>query len=74
VQGVGIFEITPTATGCRFTWAEELDLPFGILGRLGWPLVKPIAHLGLLASLRRMSRQLDSGALPLSPAPAASVP
>lgn len=73
VQGVGIFEITSTATGCRFTWAEELELPFGILGRLGWPLVKPIAHLGLLASLRRMARQLASGALPLSPAPAAAI-
>jgi len=61
VQGVGIFEITPTAEGCRFTWAEELNLPFGPIGRLGWPLVKPIAHLGLLGSLRRMARQLEHG-------------
>ena len=69
VMGVGIFEITPTATGCRFTWAEELDLPFGVLGRLGWPLVKPIAHLALLACLRRMARQLERGTLPLAMAP-----
>jgi hypothetical protein len=69
VQGVGIFEIVPTAGGCRFTWAEELDLPFGFLGRLGWPLVKPIAHLGLLGSLRRMANQLQRGSLPLAMAP-----
>lgn len=73
VQGVGIFEITQTATGCRFTWAEELELPFGILGRWGWPLVRPLAHLGLLASLRRMAKQLERGTLPLSPAPAAAI-
>jgi hypothetical protein len=69
VMGIGIFEITPTATGCRFTWAEELDLPFGVLGRLGWPLVKPIAHLALLACLRRMAKQLERGTLPLAMAP-----
>jgi len=71
VQGVGIFEITPTAEGCRFTWAEELNLPFGPIGRLGWPLVKPIAHLGLLGSLRLMARHLERGSLPLAMAPAA---
>jgi hypothetical protein len=71
VQGVGIFEISPTAQGCRFTWAEELNLPFGLIGRLGWPLVKPIAHLGLLGSLRRMARQLEPGTRPPALAPAA---
>jgi len=69
VMGVGIFEITPTANGCRFTWAEELDLPFGVLGRLAWPLVKPIAHFALLACLRRMAKQLERGSLPLAMAP-----
>jgi hypothetical protein len=73
VQGVGIFEIVPTAGGCRFTWAEELDLPFGVIGRLGWPLVKPLAHLGLLGSLRRMAKQLARGTLPLAMAPDAMI-
>ena len=59
-------------TGCRFTWAEELDLPFGLIGRLGWPLVKPIAHLGLLGLLRRMARQLERGSLPPAMAPDAA--
>jgi uncharacterized protein YndB with AHSA1/START domain len=70
VMGVGIFEVTPTASGCRLTWAEELDLPFGLLGRLGWPLVKPIAHLGLLGCLRRLAKLLERGSIPVA-APAA---
>ena len=53
VQGVGIFEVEPSLGGCRFTWGEELELPFGFIGRLGWPLVKPFARFGLQASLRR---------------------
>ena len=72
VQGVGIFEIEATPTGSRFTWAEELELPFGLLGRLGWPLIKPLARLGLAASLRRMAKQVHRGSLPLNLAPAAS--
>jgi len=71
VQGVGIFEVEPALNGCRFTWAEELNLPFGVLGRLGWPLAKPFARLGLKASLRRMAVQLRNGRLSSATAPAA---
>jgi hypothetical protein len=71
VQGVGIFEVEPALKGCRFTWAEELNLPFGVLGRLGWPLAKPFARLGLRASLRRMAVQLSKGRLSSATAPAA---
>jgi hypothetical protein len=67
VKGIGIFQIEATTTGSRVTWAEELDLPFGFIGGLGWPLVRPIARLGLLASLRRMARLLNRGLLPLAP-------
>ncbi len=71
VRGIGIFQVDPTPAGCRFTWAEELDLPFGVLGRVGWVVVKPLARLGLAASLRRMSRQIKRGTLrpPSGPSP-----
>ena len=72
VRGVGIFEITETDSGCRFTWAEELDLPFGLLGRLGWPVIRPVARVGLLASMRRMARQLERGGLQVPGAPVAT--
>lgn len=66
VNGVGIFQVEPMGSRCRVTWAEELNLPFGLLGRLGWPLVRPIARLGLLFSLRRMARMVERGLLPLT--------
>lgn len=69
VRGVGIFEIEATATGCRVTWAEELELPFGFVGVLGWPLISPIARIGLQASLRRMATQIARGVLPLAAVP-----
>jgi hypothetical protein len=48
------------------TWAEELDLPWGVVGRLGWPLVAPLAKAGLQASLRRLARLLAAGEHPRS--------
>ncbi|WP_336033901.1 SRPBCC family protein [Geodermatophilus sp. FMUSA9-8] len=56
VRGPGIFELTPTATGTDLVWTERLHLPFGIVGRLGWPLVKPGVVLGFRISLRRFAR------------------
>jgi len=71
VRGVGIFEVQVTPAGSRVTWAEELDLPFGVIGRLGWPLIKPLARIGLQASLRRMAKQIANGTLPLAAVPEA---
>jgi hypothetical protein len=45
---------------CRFTCIEGLELPFGRLGALGWPLVRPVAAAGFRASLRRLARLAES--------------
>ena len=71
VRGVGIFEVQATPGGSRVTWAEELDLPFGVIGRLGWRLIRPLARIGLQASLRRMAKQVANGTLPLAVVPEA---
>jgi len=57
--------VTPTPDGCRVTWINELILPFGLLGRVGFLVTRPVAELALGACLRRLARQLRSGALPL---------
>ncbi|MBM9465792.1 SRPBCC family protein [Nakamurella leprariae] len=63
VRGVGIFEIDAARDdSCRVTWTEHLDLPFGLVGRLGWPLVRPVARVGLQVSLRRLAVQLRADA------------
>jgi carbon monoxide dehydrogenase subunit G len=55
VRGSGIFEVTPSGAGAEFRWTEQLDLPLAVAGRLGWPLVRPLAQRGMDASLRRFA-------------------
>ena len=62
VRGTGAFEVEPLAGGrSRFVWREDLDLPLGRLGRLGWPLVRPAFAYGVLLSLRRFARWVEAG-------------
>lgn len=62
VRGDGVFEVVPLGPRrSRFLWTEQLDLPLGVLGRLGWPVVKPIFRAGVVSSLRRMARLCESG-------------
>ena len=57
VRGTGAFEVEPSADGTAvFVWREDLVLPFGVLGRLGWLLLKPIFAYGVLVSLKRFAR------------------
>lgn len=56
VRGPGTFAVEPRGTGSRVVWSEDLDLPLGAVGRLGWPLVRPFARWGLQRSLHRFAR------------------
>jgi hypothetical protein len=56
VRGVGIFAVRRHgADGATFVWSEQLELPFGVLGALGWPLVRPLFGAGLQCSLERFA-------------------
>ena len=56
IRGDGFFEVAPLGPDrCRFTFTELIDLPLGALGRLGWPLARPVLRAGFVASLRRMA-------------------
>lgn len=65
LRGVGTMAVTPTPDGSRATWTNELTLPFGPLGRLGFLVVRPAVELALAACLRRLARMLSAGTLPL---------
>jgi uncharacterized protein YndB with AHSA1/START domain len=57
VRGTGAFHVHDKGPQrSTFVWSEQLVLPFGILGRLGWPLVKPAFTLGLRQSLQKFAR------------------
>lgn len=56
VRGTGAFEVEPRGNNAsRFHWREDLDLPLGVLGRIGWVLVKPLFAYGVKLSLRRFA-------------------
>ncbi|MCZ3386732.1 MAG: SRPBCC family protein [Actinomycetia bacterium] len=59
VKGLGIFEVLALPAGrSRFVWAEELDLPLGVAGRAGWPLVRPGFAWGVRRSLQKLARDV----------------
>ena len=63
VRGSGSFEVEPlTPDRAGVVWSEWVDLPFGLLGRLGWPVVRPLLKGGVQLSLRRFARYVESGA------------
>lgn len=63
VKGLGIFVVEARSHDrSRFLWQESLDLPLGVLGRIGWPLVKPFFAAGVQASLNKFGRWVESGA------------
>lgn len=61
VRGPGILEVVALPQGgTRLVWIEELDLPLGVVGRLGWPLARPAVIWGFRRSLRALARTLES--------------
>jgi len=61
VRGDGVFEVLPLGPErARFVWSELLDLPFGPVGAIGWPLVRPGFRVGVAYSLRRLQRQCEA--------------
>lgn len=64
VRGPGIFEVLAVPDGrSRFVWREELELPLGRVGRAGFAVVGPVFAAGVVSSLRRFARLVESGQL-----------
>lgn len=55
IRGSAAFEVRERSGASTVVWTEHLDLPLGWLGGLGWPLLKPVATVGLWCSLRRFA-------------------
>lgn len=57
VRGTGVFQVVAKGgTRCTFVWVEHLELPFGVAGRLAWPMLRPAFALGVRHSLRQFAR------------------
>lgn len=60
VRGTGIFECRPLpAARTRFVWTESLDLPWGRLGAMGWPLARPVFRRGVQHSLTKLAELVE---------------
>lgn len=60
VRGSASFEVVPLGDrASRVVWSEWLQLPFGVLGRLGWPVARVLARIGLSISLRRLASYVE---------------
>jgi carbon monoxide dehydrogenase subunit G len=63
VRGSGTFTVIERGPhASRFEWGERLDLPLGVLGALGWPVVSPLFRVGLVASLRKLAARCEAEA------------
>lgn len=61
VSGTGGFEVTARGEeGCRVTWWERVDLPLGMVGKVGWLAVGPTTRLFFKVSLGRLKRILET--------------
>jgi uncharacterized protein YndB with AHSA1/START domain len=60
VRGTGTFTVDPAPGGAWFTWIEDLDLPLGALGRLGFMLLRPFVDLMLRRNLARLARRVEA--------------
>lgn len=64
VRGWGEWGVLPAGgagRGCRVYWAEQVELPLGVLGRWGWAVGAALVRAGIRASLGRLARGLESG-------------
>jgi Polyketide cyclase / dehydrase and lipid transport len=62
VRGTGVFEVfSLPSSRSRFVWSERLELPLGRLGRIGWPVARPLLVAGVRASLTRLARAVEAG-------------
>ena len=57
VRGSGSFEVEALGESrSRVVWSEWVQLPFGLLGRIAWPVARVVLRALVQASLRRLSR------------------
>ena len=56
VRGSGAFEVAEAPGGnSTLTWSEDLDLPWGGLGRAAWWALRPAVRFAVARSLARLS-------------------
>ena len=64
VRGTGTFEVVATSDSTsKFIWSENLDLPLGVIGKVGFTVVKPGFIYGVRKSLEKFADLVEQGKL-----------
>lgn len=64
VMGTGTFLIQALGESrCRFVWSEDLRIPLGKIGAIGFALLRPLFLGGVRASLKSFARLVEAGTL-----------
>ena len=64
VRGTGTFEVVATSDSTsKFIWSENLDLPLGVIGKVGFTIVKPGFIYGVRKSLEKFADLVEQGKL-----------
>ena len=58
IRGTGDFSVDEAPDGAVFTWSEDLELPGGRLGALGWKLISPFVRLAVRHALTRLAHSV----------------
>jgi carbon monoxide dehydrogenase subunit G len=75
VRGTAAFEVLPDGHGGSvFVWSEWLVLPFGLLGELGYALLRPLVLRPLRRSLDQFAAWVSTRGTPASPSPGTTAP
>lgn len=67
VRGTGAFEVAgdeDVSHGSTLTWYEDLEIPGGPVGALGYALARPVVEYMVTRSLRRFARRLEQRSAP----------
>jgi hypothetical protein len=62
VRGGGSFEVKVAGDRSELVWVEDLELPWGPVGRVGYALFAPSFRWAVAQSLKRFARWVESGA------------
>ena len=62
VKGTGSFEVAVIhEQASRFIWSEELEIPLGVIGKIGFFFVKPLFLFGIRRSLAKFAHLVEIG-------------
>ena len=60
VRGTGSFEVVLVSDNIsKFLWREDVEVPFGAIGQVIWPIASMFLRVGIILSLRRFASYVE---------------